>query len=230
MGRPDTGIVATNDKAAILALDADVVLHSASKAYGFDANTDDIVALLETGKSVITVTSYAHLPTLGADVSERIRKACAVGNSRFSSTLPSWPTDWCTRPSLGGRVRQRRWFARGRGRAPRFMTRKASTSGTVHQDPSRRESGPPGRALIPTGAPWCRPRRVAVAARPFVKTSDSVSSAERVAHGAARHCSQGLSVRCPNGEVHGNDRKRPTKSQPLPSSRNHHKTTLNKTR
>jgi hypothetical protein len=55
--RPDTGIIATNDKAAILALEADVVLHSASKAYGFDGNTDDIVALLETGKSVITVTS-----------------------------------------------------------------------------------------------------------------------------------------------------------------------------
>lgn len=82
-GRPDTGIVATNDKAAILALDADVVLHSASKAYGFDANTDNIVALLESGKSVITVTSYAHLPTLGSDVSERIRKACEAGNSRF---------------------------------------------------------------------------------------------------------------------------------------------------
>ena len=64
-GRRDTGIVATDDKAAILALDADVVLHSASKAYGFDTNTDDIVALLESGKSVITVTSYAHLPTLG---------------------------------------------------------------------------------------------------------------------------------------------------------------------
>ena len=84
VGRPDTGIVATNDKAAILALDADVVLHSASKAYGFgSANTDDIVALLESGKSVITVTSYAHLPTLGSEVSERIRKACATGNSRF---------------------------------------------------------------------------------------------------------------------------------------------------
>jgi 2,4-diaminopentanoate dehydrogenase len=81
VGRPDTGVTATNDKAAILALDADVVLHSASKAYGFDANTDDIVALLESGKTVITVTSYAHLPTLGLD--ERIRKACAAGNSRF---------------------------------------------------------------------------------------------------------------------------------------------------
>jgi hypothetical protein len=82
-GRPDTGIVATNDKGAILALDADVVLHSASKAYVFDANTDDIVALLESGKSVITVTSYAHLPTLGTLVDERIRKACDAGASRF---------------------------------------------------------------------------------------------------------------------------------------------------
>ena len=83
VGQPDTGVVATNDKAEILALDADVVLHSASKAYGFDGNTDDIVALLETGKSVITVTSYAHLPTLGSDVNERIRKACDAGSSRF---------------------------------------------------------------------------------------------------------------------------------------------------
>jgi 2,4-diaminopentanoate dehydrogenase len=56
---------------------------SASKACGFDANTDDIVALVETGKSVISVTSYAHLPTLGSTVDDRIRKACVVGRSRF---------------------------------------------------------------------------------------------------------------------------------------------------
>ncbi|WP_156671403.1 MULTISPECIES: hypothetical protein [unclassified Mycobacterium] len=86
VGRADTGIVATDDKAAILALDADVVLHSSSKAYGFDSNTDDIVALLKSGKDVITVTSYAHLPTLGSDVDERIRTACATGNSRFCPT------------------------------------------------------------------------------------------------------------------------------------------------
>lgn len=85
VGRPSTGIVATNDKTAILALDADVVLHSASKAHGFDTNTDDIIALLETGKSVITVTSYAHLPTLGPEVDERIRAACDAGGSRFCS-------------------------------------------------------------------------------------------------------------------------------------------------
>ncbi len=83
VGRPATGVLTTDDKDAILGLDADVVLHAASKAYGFEANTDDIVALLESGKSVITVTSYAHLPTLGPDVYERVKRACRAGDSRF---------------------------------------------------------------------------------------------------------------------------------------------------
>ncbi|SPM38050.1 dihydrodipicolinate synthase [Mycobacterium numidiamassiliense] len=83
VGRPPTGVLATNDRAAILALDADVVIHAASKAFPNNTNTDDIVALLESGKSVITITSYSHLPTYGADVHARINNACAAGGSRF---------------------------------------------------------------------------------------------------------------------------------------------------
>src|SRR5271156_6288421 len=49
------------DKAGVLALDADVVPHSASKSYGFGGRTDDIVALLESGESVVTVISCAYL-------------------------------------------------------------------------------------------------------------------------------------------------------------------------
>lgn len=85
--RPPTGVLATDDRAAILALDADVVIHAASKAIpsppGTPTNTDDIVALLESGKSVITITSYSHLPTYGADVHARINSACAAGGTRF---------------------------------------------------------------------------------------------------------------------------------------------------
>lgn len=81
--RADTGIIATNDKTEILALDADVVLHAASKAYGFDQNTADIIALLESGKNVITTTSYAHLPTLGEEVADSISEACLTGGARF---------------------------------------------------------------------------------------------------------------------------------------------------
>lgn len=83
VGRPPTGVLATGDSEAIIALDADVVLHAASKAFPDNTNTDDIVALLESGKSVITTTSYNHLPTFGAEADERIRRACAAGGSRF---------------------------------------------------------------------------------------------------------------------------------------------------
>jgi hypothetical protein len=83
VGRPATGVLATNDKAEILALDADVVFHAASKAFPENTNTDDIVALLESGKNVITTTSYNHLPTFGADADARVRRACAQTGTRF---------------------------------------------------------------------------------------------------------------------------------------------------
>ncbi len=83
VGRPATGITATNDKATILALDADLVLHAASKAFPENTNTDDIVALLASGKNVITTTSYNHLPTFGADADTRIRQACERAGTRF---------------------------------------------------------------------------------------------------------------------------------------------------
>jgi hypothetical protein len=83
VGRPATGVLATNDKAEILALDADVVFHAASKAFPENTNTDDIVALLESGKDVITTTSYNHLPTFGADADARVRRACAHTGTRF---------------------------------------------------------------------------------------------------------------------------------------------------
>jgi 2,4-diaminopentanoate dehydrogenase len=83
VGRPPTGVLATDDRPSIMALDADVVIHAASKAFPNNTNTDDIVALLESGKSVITTTSYSHLPTYGADVHARISRACASAGTRF---------------------------------------------------------------------------------------------------------------------------------------------------
>jgi 2,4-diaminopentanoate dehydrogenase len=81
--RAPTEVLVTGDKSAIFALDADLVLHAASKAYGGVDNTDDIVALLESGKSVITTTSYNHLPTYGADAEARITAACLRSGARF---------------------------------------------------------------------------------------------------------------------------------------------------
>ena len=83
VGRPATGVLATDDKAAILALDADVVLHAASKGFAENTNLDDIVALLESGKNVITTTSYNHLATYGHGADTRIPAACAKTGTRF---------------------------------------------------------------------------------------------------------------------------------------------------
>lgn len=83
VGRPPTGVLATNDVSEILNLDADIVLHAASKAFRDNSNTADIVALLASGKNVITTTSYNHLPTFGADADVAIRQACAEAGTRF---------------------------------------------------------------------------------------------------------------------------------------------------
>jgi hypothetical protein len=83
VGRAPTGVVATSNRDAILAADADLVLHAASKAFPQNTNTGDIVALLESGKDVITTTSYNHLPTFDADVLERIEAACERSGTRF---------------------------------------------------------------------------------------------------------------------------------------------------
>lgn len=82
-GRVPTGVFATSDKAEIFALDADLVLHAASKGFAENSNTDDIVALLASGKSVITTTTYNHLETYDPAVKARIDAACATSGARF---------------------------------------------------------------------------------------------------------------------------------------------------
>ncbi|EKF23426.1 dihydrodipicolinate reductase, family protein [Mycolicibacterium hassiacum DSM 44199] len=72
VGRPPTGVRATTDKNEILATDADLVLHAASKAGGNDTNLDDIVALLASGKNVITTTTTT----------------CPAGRPRSASASP----------------------------------------------------------------------------------------------------------------------------------------------
>ena len=124
--RPPTGVTATNDKSAILALDADLVLHAASKAFAENTNTDDIVALLASGKSVITTTSYSHLPTYGSDADQRIRQACERGGP--GSTPPANTPGSCSSASRPRSPRSRN----GSTRSP------CRSSSTAPECPARR--------------------------------------------------------------------------------------------
>jgi hypothetical protein len=78
-----TGVLATTDKDEIIALGADVVVHAASKAHAIETNADDICRLLAAGSTVITTTSYNHLPTYGAETESAFVDACRRGGSRF---------------------------------------------------------------------------------------------------------------------------------------------------
>ncbi len=60
-GAKPTGVIATNDIDEILALDADVVLHTARVGIPYESQDADIIALLESGKNVITTLGH-HYP------------------------------------------------------------------------------------------------------------------------------------------------------------------------
>jgi hypothetical protein len=58
---PDTGIIATRSLPEILALDADVVIHTARLQLPYERHDADLCALLRSGKNVIT-TAGQHYP------------------------------------------------------------------------------------------------------------------------------------------------------------------------
>ncbi|MCT2401132.1 hypothetical protein [Novosphingobium mangrovi (ex Huang et al. 2023)] len=88
-GRPETvtGIKATHDVDALLALGADSVLYTP-----FEADLDHIVTLLEAGLDVVSTNLLMNLGGVRGDVRERLEAACATGNSSFYVTgiNPGW--------------------------------------------------------------------------------------------------------------------------------------------
>ncbi|CAA0124507.1 2,4-diaminopentanoate dehydrogenase [Mycolicibacterium vanbaalenii] len=106
-GQPPTGVKATDDVDAILALDADCVCYSplGSTLDETGGPLDDICRLLASGKNVVSsaVEFHAYFPPglamKGAgDSHERIERACAQGKSTFfhvginpGFTMDMWP-------------------------------------------------------------------------------------------------------------------------------------------
>ncbi|MFC3172676.1 hypothetical protein ACFOD9_00275 [Novosphingobium bradum] len=92
------GVAATNDRAAILAMEADCVLYMPQGADREPAGAiDDICALLESGKNVIStaVTALIYPISLGQGVVDRLNAACARGGVSFHGTgiEPGWGSE-----------------------------------------------------------------------------------------------------------------------------------------
>jgi hypothetical protein len=85
VGLPATGIAATADRDEILALEADVVLFT-PRPMDRDQIDADVLALLHSGKNVISTESH-HFPRLGgADYERQFIDAGLAGNATLHGT------------------------------------------------------------------------------------------------------------------------------------------------
>ncbi len=79
--RPLTGVVATNDVAKILALEADVVIHAARLAPPYGSHDAEILRLLAARKNVISINGYSHPQHWGGARFAALEAACHEGGT-----------------------------------------------------------------------------------------------------------------------------------------------------
>lgn len=77
--RPQTGILATNDIEAILALDADIVIHTPRITLPYEALADDVCRLLESGKNVISTAGFHWPAAQGAAYADKLKASALKG-------------------------------------------------------------------------------------------------------------------------------------------------------
>jgi hypothetical protein len=83
-GLSATGVTATDDREALLALDADVVLYMGKVEIDTPGCFADVCDLLASGKNVITTGSrFIHPRSLDSSLADGIESACTKGRSAF---------------------------------------------------------------------------------------------------------------------------------------------------
>lgn len=96
LGEP-TGIRATNDVEALLALDADCVSYMAQGETRIRETVDDLCRILASGKNVVNtaIVSLVYPPFASPKLRERLEEACrAGGTTLFTSGFdPGWSGD-----------------------------------------------------------------------------------------------------------------------------------------
>ncbi|HMP57393.1 MAG TPA: dihydrodipicolinate reductase [Novosphingobium sp.] len=97
-GLADTGVKATNDAAALIAMEADCVLYMRQ---GVD--WDEVCAILASGKNIVSTRGEFHNPaTMDPARREALEQACAKGGTSIYSTgsSPGFSTEALTIPLL----------------------------------------------------------------------------------------------------------------------------------
>lgn len=86
IGEAPTGLKISTDKEAIFALDADCVLYTGQPPVDPAAMDADTIALLESGKNVISATAYYYPPYHGDEYAKKFQAACERGGSSLHGT------------------------------------------------------------------------------------------------------------------------------------------------
>ena len=96
-GMPHTGVTATRDVDAALALDADVVAFFASGDYRYREAAEDVARCLRAGKNVVctSLVPLCYPPAADRETVELLEQACRDGGaSLFNSGVdPGWAND-----------------------------------------------------------------------------------------------------------------------------------------
>lgn len=82
VGLPPTGVLATNDHAALIALDADVVVHCPAGQGPIEERDRIVFDLLRSGKDVVSSTGPYYVPELRSpEYLQEIEDACRAGGT-----------------------------------------------------------------------------------------------------------------------------------------------------
>ena len=82
--RPATGVIASNDIEAILALDADVVIHTPRITLPYDAMNADVARLLASGKNVLSTAGFHYPAAHGPAYTHPLLAACHRGQASLA--------------------------------------------------------------------------------------------------------------------------------------------------
>ena len=87
IGRPDTGIKATNSLDELLALKPDAVLYAP-----FEADLDAAIRILESGADIVSTNLFLNLGGIEGEVADKLEAACQRGNASLYITgiNPGW--------------------------------------------------------------------------------------------------------------------------------------------